>query len=380
MSQNSMKKDSIKNIEKPLVSVIIPVFNVEKYLKQCLDSVITQTYRNIEIICVDDGSTDNSYNILSFYQKKDSRIKILQQKNQGPSAARNKALEIAKGKYISFVDADDFLQWNAYEILVKVAEENKLDLIIFGANTTSDAPEWINEKINTVYRYYKNCTPEELVFNEKSARPFLWLHFIKRTILQIPTKIQFDQSMDLGEDQLFQFRYLPRVENAMVIDDKLYNYRIDRAGSLMQLYGERKIKKVNTHLGLVQKIIDAWRADGYLGTHEDNLVTWIVNFLYYSINELPMTFKTEFSKLILNIFEENDLREWLIAYYEREHFLAFKEWAISEGKELQQIEELLEKIEHEEYEISETLKSKAFRVGRVFVSKTKKLDLSEMDS
>lgn len=91
------------------ISVIVPVYNAEKYLKTCLDSLISQTYTNFEVLCVDDGSTDHSLDILRFYEKKDNRIKVFIQENAGPAAARNKALQYASGNYISFVDADDYL-------------------------------------------------------------------------------------------------------------------------------------------------------------------------------------------------------------------------------------------------------------------------------
>ena len=89
------------------ISVIIPVYNVERYLRECLDSIINQTYRNLEIICIDDGSLDNSINILKDYSKIDNRIFIKQQQNRGPSKARNEGIKISTGKYLIFVDSDD---------------------------------------------------------------------------------------------------------------------------------------------------------------------------------------------------------------------------------------------------------------------------------
>lgn len=93
----------------PKISIIIPVYNAEKYLYDCLDSLINQTLKNTEIICIDDGSTDNSYEILCEYAAKDNRFIILQQENKGAGAARNKGMEIAKGEFLAFLDADDFL-------------------------------------------------------------------------------------------------------------------------------------------------------------------------------------------------------------------------------------------------------------------------------
>ena len=112
----------------PKVSVIVPVYNVEKYLSDCLDSLIKQTLKDIEIICVDDGSTDNSHKILLEYARKDDRILVLQQENSKQGTARNKGLEIAKGEYIGFVDSDDWVDEDFYEKLYIAAIEKDSDI------------------------------------------------------------------------------------------------------------------------------------------------------------------------------------------------------------------------------------------------------------
>ena len=101
------------------ISIIIPVYNVENYLAECLNSVVNQTYRNIEIIIVNDGSTDNSFSIIQQYQLQDERIKIINQENQGLSAARNAGMKVASGEYLWFVDSDDYVAINACEEFVK---------------------------------------------------------------------------------------------------------------------------------------------------------------------------------------------------------------------------------------------------------------------
>ena len=150
------------------------------------------------------------------------------------------------------MDSDDFLQWNSYEILVEVAEKYKLDLIIFGANIVGEAPEWINKKVNTVYKYYPEGTADNVIFEEESARPFLWLHFIKKELFEKGEKVRFNEKMEMGEDQLCQFEYVPRANSVMVIDDKLYNYRIGRTCSLMQLYEKQQMKKFASHITLAE--------------------------------------------------------------------------------------------------------------------------------
>ena len=122
----------------PKVSVIIPVYNVEQYLRQCLDSVLGQTLKEIEIICVDDGSTDKSLDILKEYQKKDGRIIILQQKNQYAGVARNNGIKIAKGKYLSFLDSDDFFVNNMLENMYNRAEKDNSDIVVCGWRNFDD--------------------------------------------------------------------------------------------------------------------------------------------------------------------------------------------------------------------------------------------------
>ncbi len=116
---------------KLLFSIIVPVYNIEKYINKCLDSLITQTYKNIEIILVDDGSTDECGKICDEYVTKDNRIKVIHKKNGGQGSARNKGLQIANGDYVVFVDGDDFIPKNAIEVLAKCLESNNYDILCF---------------------------------------------------------------------------------------------------------------------------------------------------------------------------------------------------------------------------------------------------------
>jgi CDP-glycerol glycerophosphotransferase len=124
----------------PLISVIVPVYNVEKYLSQCLENLIFQTYKNIEIIIVDDGSTDRSEDVYNEYSRRDSRIvKIIKQENAGQSAARNKALLYANGDYIHFMDSDDYIDLDYYEKMLKAAVQTDADIALSGIYTIKDA-------------------------------------------------------------------------------------------------------------------------------------------------------------------------------------------------------------------------------------------------
>lgn len=374
------KKDEIVQ-KKPLISIVMPVYNCEKYLKESLDSILNQTYKNIELICVDDGSTDHSLDILNFYSKKDSRLKVYTQTNQGPSAARNKALDKAQGEYVSFVDSDDFLELNAYEILVECAlQEQSWDLIIFGGNIVGVKNEYFEDKLTTVFKQYMYCAQGEVVFREKAARPFLWLHFIKRELFEKPTRIRFDEDINLGEDQIFQFEYIPRAKNVMVIDQKLYNYRMDHNASLMQLYNNRKIKKTECHFSIIEKVMNNWKRAGLYDLYQDDLWTWAVQLIYWTINDLPSEFRKEYAIRMLDLINQDNVKEYLIAGYEQDHYKKLQEWALSDISSKDELEMLKNKIEQEKFEIEETLKSKAFKIGRFFTKREKRINIQELIS
>ena len=116
--------------EQPLISVIVPVYNVEKYLKKCVDSITSQTYKNLEILLVDDGSTDSSGQICNEFEKNDARIKVIHKKNGGLSDARNAGLDRAKGQYYAFIDSDDYIQDNTIEIMLNAVKKNKSEIAI----------------------------------------------------------------------------------------------------------------------------------------------------------------------------------------------------------------------------------------------------------
>lgn len=192
---NRKSRTTIKNIISnkesnfPKVSVIIPVYNSANYLSQCLDSILNQTLKEIEIICVDDGSTDDSLSILNKYSKLDNRIKILKQNNKGGGIARNYGMSVAKGKYLSFLDSDDFFDENLLNETVNAAENNLADIVIFQFqtyNTTNDTYNNISYSFkrenfpNNLFNYHSN--PKDF-FQSFNPAPWnkLFLHsFIKK--------------------------------------------------------------------------------------------------------------------------------------------------------------------------------------------------------
>lgn len=203
-----------------LISIIVPVYNAEKTIKKCVDSVLNQTYKNFELILINDGSKDNSLNILKEYETLDERILVISQENSGVSVTRNKGINEAKGEYIVFVDSDDYIEENALEILVNEIESNdKLDLVISGFYIVKNN----NDKfINTIS---ENKTFDNLDFllNEKLFK-FIstpWGKVYKSEIIK-NNNIQFDKNLSLGEDTIFVLEYLKYIKTVKFINESLY--------------------------------------------------------------------------------------------------------------------------------------------------------------
>lgn len=211
-----------------LISIVVPVYNVEAYLEQCVDSVLNQTYRNIEVILVDDGSPDNCPRMCDEYAKKDHRVKVIHKTNGGLSDARNAGVRIATGDYIGFVDSDDWIDADMYETLLKLAEDTGAQIAEIGV---------------------KFCYPEKTVF-QKSEKTGIFDKknalgaFLDRSMLiqgcvwgklyiaDIPRKIPFPVGR-LHEDGFFTYKALYEADTYALSDACKYNYRQGRPGSIM---------------------------------------------------------------------------------------------------------------------------------------------------
>lgn len=207
-----------------LLSVIVPVYNVERYIKQSIDSVLAQNFDDFELILVDDGSTDNSGDICDFYAKKDMRIKVIHQKNSGVSNARNKGLEVAKGKWITFIDSDDWIDPDYFKDFDFDNNEN-YDLLVQGLKYIEDVTRkekkritFPNDKISVpdINQKFKN-------YNFLSFGVTVCKCYLRDVIDQF--NIRFDELIDYHEDHLFFFNYLLKIKTIRTIDSCSYNYR-----------------------------------------------------------------------------------------------------------------------------------------------------------
>lgn len=212
-----------------LVSIIIPVYNVEKYLNKCIVSVVSQSYKNLEVILIDDGSLDTSSQICDEWAKKDGRIKVIHQKNRGVSSARNAGLNIASGTYVGFVDSDDWIEQNTFEKLVELMEPRSMVVfnVCFETNSSS-----VN-KFNFEHTVINNKT--EIIckiINGDFGWTACWDKFYDLTLIR-ENHLKFDESLTVGEDYFFIYQYAKLIDKVILTNDVFYHYYLERSDSVM---------------------------------------------------------------------------------------------------------------------------------------------------
>ena len=237
------------------VSLIIPVYNVEPYLRQCLDSVINQTFKDIEIILINDCSSDNSLQIIKEYQQKDKRIILIDlQENKGLGNARNEGLKISKGEYIAFVDSDDWVTIDYVETLYKTIKENNVDLAIANIST-----------YNNITGETKHIKFPQIIYNNPNTKNIKAIMLKQRMIWSSCSKIYkkdfvFNNNIffkqTLMEDILFNYEIILKSDNIIITDKNLYYYRIKRSSSIMEDKNNRIYPCLNVFKNIKQMLID----------------------------------------------------------------------------------------------------------------------------
>ena len=288
-----------------MLSVIIPVYNVEDYLNECLDSVINQTLEDIEIICIDDGSTDNSPNILKEYQKKDSRIKIITKENGGQATARNLGIKEAQGEYIAFVDSDDFIEPTMFEKLYTKAKDNNLDIAMCKIATFDNQTEEIKDNVwyymLGVFRDF-----DKDIFNHKDTKEFTchiavtpYNKLYKTTLLK-ENNILFPEGLIFEDEKFFYDTYL-RAKRVSIVDEFLYYYRINRKGSTVDTIKDNDFSDIVPISKLIRETFK--ETDNY----EDYKILLSNRFIHLQLARFTQTsqkYKETFFNLLKSDLEE----------------------------------------------------------------------------
>lgn len=230
-----------------LITIMIPAYNAEKYIGRCLESLKNQTYKDIEIVIVNDGSKDKTQSICEEYVRKDSRFRLINQKNGGEGTARNVGIREAKGQYLCFVDADDYVETDFIENMYQMHLEHNVDLVICGFTERKDS-EIINQTSGPVEIMNQEDAMEKLL-REDSFKGYVWNKMFNMQIIR-DNQMQFDVSLAVWTDVLFAFQYILHIKKAVFNPRPTYNY----------IYVENSASHLANHLLGVEKSYSAIRA------------------------------------------------------------------------------------------------------------------------
>ena len=216
----------------PTLSIIVPIYQAEKSLRNCIQSILRQTMSNFELLLIDDGSKDKSSLICKEYLQKDKRIRFFEKSNSGVSETRNLGIKKARGKYIQFVDSDDTLVDCMCERMINTAEENNCELVICGYKKCEGS---LDEVINYENLFINNINNSGEIFGHLYVKELISTPWNK-LFLKSKIKEYFDKNLSLGEDLVFNLEYMRNISSISIISDPLYNYFINRKIALKQLY------------------------------------------------------------------------------------------------------------------------------------------------
>lgn len=281
------------------ISVIVPIYNADKYLERCLSSIIGQTYKNLEIICVDDGSTDNSLAICNKYSLLDNRIKVIHKSNGGVTSARKAGMKIASGEWVGFVDSDDWLELYAYERMIKKGGNEDVTLICgnFRRNYENHAIDYISKFNEGKYELSEDNSYfiSNFIFNKEifefGIYPSLWNKLFRKKNVEIILN-ELDEDIIFQEDAAIVYSYILKYKKIYMVKDIIYNYNRYNSNSCMHCFNNEKYNS----------IIKAYSFIKQLETNEnkeyiDKQLLWLK--LYYTLLYLPEKMENKENKKIL---------------------------------------------------------------------------------
>ena len=279
------------NNHEPLISVIIAVYNPGKYLRPCLDSIINQTYKNLEIILVDDGSTDDSLAICNEYAEKDNRIIVHHKENSGVSATRNQGIRLAHGDYFSFIDSDDYLEPDAYEYLISIIKEHNVDAVNYEHFITYYDKEITHKLPENYYGLFdRNGSISQLVHNVM----FAWNKLFSKRIIE---SVWFNENVCRGEDSLFSIQAFDRADRVWFDSRPLYHYLQSEDSAVRGSFRESQLTAVN-----LIPIYDSFFSERYPDLYDYQmgyLMNLMIN-LYFDAKHSTKKFTSEQKMLVGN--------------------------------------------------------------------------------
>lgn len=268
------------------VSIIVPIYNVDQYIEKCIGSIMQQTYQNLEIILVDDGSPDDSGKIADEYALRDSRIKVIHKKNAGVSAARNTGIDAATGDYICFSDGDDYVMPNYVEHLLKLCVDNDAEVAYTIDMFTTFHKEQVSNQFSLVISS-EDATENILCYKVPIG---VYSKMFKRSFIN-EHKLRFLEDVYIGEGFNFNTACFQRAKKVVLSSERIYFYRRDNEASAMTSFKEAKCLMALKAIGIIKdnlvlrtpRVLKAWKF-AHWHTHFD-MYCWIVNSNAIHINE-----------------------------------------------------------------------------------------------
>ena len=294
------------------LSIIIPVYNVENYLSRCLESILNQTFNDFEIICVNDGSTDNSLAVLQKFKSNDERIIIIDKKNEGSGVARNVGLSIAKGDYIYFVDGDDWIEDNALDKIVVKADELNTDILIFGGlsfyNNKGKNGGYSADKLPKQYlnKVFSSKDIKKDIFKFPSTA---WTKLYRREFL-LKNNIKF-QDIKVGQDQLPFFHSMIKAERIALLPENIYCYRKNRKGSAMNVKKKKSFSPIYVFYGIEDMLKSENLLDDYKSIFVNKYLSKATSWLGKFQDDLKHDYYVEYLKLLEHVKSDYPAGWWM---------------------------------------------------------------------
>jgi len=299
------------------ISVVVPIYNAEKYIEKCIESIINQTYKKIEILLINDGSTDNSKSICEMYAKKDNRIKILNQKNGGVSKARKNGIKHSNGQYITFVDADDYIDKEMYEIMIKKIESEKCDIVECGYIFVDVNSNIINEKKPKFELLHGNEACLNAYLKANNCETFLWNKIYKKSLFD---NLILDE-YSFSEDYLWNIYLFSRCYSKCTINNSLYYYVKNYNGACNSNKNIKKIDGIYAALS-GKKYLDEnkFSCSNYCLKYALQYCLLIYKEFYYS--KMDSKYLTKIYKLFKSNYKLSEIKK-IISFTNRISFKLF---------------------------------------------------------
>lgn len=270
----------------PKATIVVPVYNSARSIRRCLDSLLAQSERSIQVVCVNDGSVDDSLMILRQIALADDRVLVIDQENAGVSCARNVGIDAAEGEVVFFVDADDYIDARTVECVLHAIASSDAEVAVFGGvcEPSDVAPKRVQQLMSPKAGIFGARDPQ-LLFHA-NAQPYACRAAFSRELLN-REGIRFAPGLALGEDAVFQFAAYALAPKIVVKPDKFYHYVMDSESATHEFNSaDARAKKLDAHMRMLEEVLEDWAVYGLLDLCPGELITWFLDLIVFDLARL----------------------------------------------------------------------------------------------